>query len=201
MINRMGRMKRIWAAGILAAVLLSGCGSAQADLSASSVPPAEEEAAQETEAQQLEKQLIALINLGCKEGSEIASDASLDQVADFCLDYVLQNPQFYWRRKQPADLDGMLNRKDTIAFAYDGTLSAVQAGAAFLEDLESVDFSGDVLMMYHQLKSISVVYGEGENGSVWLMLAFYSNEMNKDEEEASSGAGAEELSEALFQET
>ena len=94
---------------MLASVLLSGCGSAPVDPSASSAPPAEDETAQESEAQELEKQLVAILNLGNELGEPVESDSSLDQVADFCLAYVLQNPQSYWTRNSRRSWMGCRN--------------------------------------------------------------------------------------------
>lgn len=181
MIYRIGGMKRVLAAAMLAAVLLGGCGST--DSPASSVPFVEDETPQESEAQHLEKQLIALLNLGSGEDSQIASDTSLGQAADFCLAYVLQDPQSYVETKQPVDLDGMLEQKDTFAFVYDGGLPAIQAGTAFLTDLANVDLGMGSGMEFHHLKSISVAYGEGEKGPVWLILALYGMEEDDYQEE------------------
>ena len=166
MIYRIGRMKRMMAAAMLASVLLSGCGSAPVDPSASSAPPAEDETAQESEAQELEKQLIAILNLGNELGEPVESDSSLDQVADFCLACVLQNPQSYWDKEQPAELDGMLELKDT---------AASQAGTAFLTDVKKVNSDPNSELQFHRLKNLAVVYGEGETGSVWLILAYYKS--------------------------
>ena len=171
MIDRIGRMKRMMAAGLLAAVLLGGCGAGPVDLSASSAAfEEEEEAGQETEAQQLEKQLIAILNLNAEE--KVEADASLKQAADFFLTYVLQDPQAYCEIEQPVDLDGLLDNKNTIALVYDGQLSAVQAGKEVLTALKknTVD---DPVLMYYRLKSIAVAFGEGEKGPVWLVLAQY----------------------------
>ena len=169
MIDRIGRMKRMMAAGMLAAVLLGGCGAGPVDLSASSETfEEEEEAGQETEAQQLEKQLIAILNLNAEE--KVEADASLKQAADFFLTYVLQDPQAYCEIEQPVDLDGLLDNKNTIALVYDGQLSAVQAGKEVLTALNTVD---DPVLMYYRLKSIAVAFGEGEKGPVWLVLAQY----------------------------
>lgn len=171
MIDRIGRMKRMMAAGMLAAVLLGGCGAGPVDLSASSAAfeeEEEEEAGQETEAQQLEKQLIAILNLNAEE--KVEADASLKQAADFFLTYVLQDPQAYCEIEQPVDLDGLLDNKNTIALVYDGQLSAVQAGKEVLTALNTVD---DPVLMYYRLKSIAVAFGEGEKGPVWLVLAQY----------------------------
>lgn len=175
MIYRIGRMKRMMAAAMLASVLLSGCGSAPVDPSASSAPPAEEETAQESEAQELEKQLIAILNLGNELGEPVESDSSLDQVADFCLACVLQNPQSYWDKEQPAELDGMPELKDTVVFVYDGTMPATQAGTAFLTDVKKVNRDPNSELQFHRLKNLAVVYGEGETGSVWLILAYYKS--------------------------
>lgn len=171
MIDRIGRMKRMMAAGMLAAVLLGGCGAGPVDLSASSAvfeEEEEEEAGQETEAQQLEKQLIAILNLNAEE--KVEADASLKQAADFFLTYVLQDPQAYCEIEQPVDLDGLLDHKNTIALVYDGQLSAVQAGKEVLTALNTVD---DLELSYYRLKSIAVAFGEGEKGPVWLVLAQY----------------------------
>ena len=172
MIDRIGRMKRMMAAGMLAAVLLGGCGAGPVDLSASSAAfeEEEEEAGQETEAQQLEKQLIAILNLNAEETVE--ADASLKQAADFFLTYVLQDPQAYCEIEQPVDLDGLLDNKNTIALVYDGQLSAVQAGKEVLTALKK-KASDDPVLMYYRLKSIAVAFGEGEKGPVWLVLAQY----------------------------
>ena len=175
MIDRIGRMKRMMAAGLLAAVLLGGCGAGPVDLSASSAAfeEEEEEAGQETEAQQLEKQLIAILNLNAEETVE--ADASLKQAADFFLTYVLQDPQAYCEIEQPVDLDGLLDNKNTIALVYDGQLSAVQAGKEVLTALKkkASDTADDPELRYYRLKSIAVAFGEGEKGPVWLVLAQY----------------------------
>lgn len=174
MIDRIGRMKRMMAAGMLAAVLLGGCGAGPVDLSASSETfEEEEEAGQETEAQQLEKQLIAILNLNAEE--KVEADASLKQAADFFLTYVLQDPQAYCEIEQPVDLDGLLDNKNTIALVYDGQLSAVQAGKEVLTALKkkASDTADDPELRYYSLKSIAVAFGEGEKGSVWLALAQY----------------------------
>lgn len=169
MMYRTGRMKRVLAAGMLAVVLLSGCGSTASDLQTSAVPPVEE-AEGETEAKQLENQLISIWNLGHEEEDQIASDASLEEAASFFLDYVLQNPRKYLTKNQkPSDLDGMLTNTYMMAFVYDGELPAVQAGKEILTAL----YSAGAEMRYRSLQSICIVYGQGEKGSVWLALAFY----------------------------
>lgn len=172
MIDRMGRIKGFLAAGMVAAVLLSGCGSTTTDPLASSEILDEDQTAQETEAQELEKQLIAILNLDRDEDSQVASDVSLSQAADFFLDYVLQDPQSYWEKEQPVDLDGLLDQKATDAFVYDGSLPAVQVGTAFLAELKDTVSTGTSLA-YQQVKNLSVVYGEGEKGSAWVILVSY----------------------------
>lgn len=197
MMNRIGRMKRMMAAGLLAAVLLSGCGSEPADLSASSPAFEEEEADQEAEAQQLEKQLISILNLGLEEAVE--EDASLNQTADFLLTYVLQDPQAYYEHAQPVDLDGLLDNKNTIALVYEGQLPAVQVGKEVLTALEK-EASVNLELKYYRLESIAVAFGEGEKGSAWLVLAKYTvpsstDEMTGQETESPSGNIAQETEE------
>lgn len=194
MIHRMGRMKRMLAVGMLAAILLSGCSCGTGNSSASSEPSVEDATEKETEAQQLEKQVIAILNLS--PDKDVGTDDSLDQAADFFLAYVLQNPQAYVACEQPINLDGMLDKKDTLAFVYDGQLPAVQAGAAVLTALAKVDsdMGMDLELMYHTLKSISIVHGEGEKGSVWLILAQYLDTASGSiTDEAPSEDGSEKL--------
>lgn len=190
---RTGRAKRMVAIGMLAGVLLSGCSYGSSNLSSSFAPPVEDETTQEeTTAQHLEKQLIAVLNLG--RDDKVTSDTALGQAASFFLEYVLQDPQTYVKAEQPVSLDGMLDNRNAIAFVYDGALSSVQAGEAFLSDLEEVGFGTSVELKYQSLNQISVAYGEGEEGSVWLILGHYTAEESKADSDHALEEGTEQSS-------
>lgn len=176
MIDWFGRVRRFLAMGMLAAVLLSGCGSTAGDLSASSSQLLEEETQEETMAQELQKQLMAILNLERSQEDRITSDAALEQAAAFFLDYVLQDPQAYLREEDPATLEDMLF-ENTYAFVYDGELSATEVGKRMLDILKDLEAGNiDQETFYRNLQSIAVAYGKGEKGAVWLMLALYPAE-------------------------
>lgn len=174
MTYRMGWMKQFLAAGLLAVIFLSGCNSAPAASSVDLVPP-EEEAQEETAAQQLEQQLIAMINLGQKEENQISSDPALEQTASFFLEYVLQDPGSYLdENHSPSAVETFLTGKDTYTLVYDGSLSAAQVGEKVLLALQEMEktFSQQGFT-YKVLKSIAVEYGEGDRGPAWVILVFY----------------------------
>lgn len=170
----LGRMKRLLALGMAAVALLGGCGSSGGDPSSSSVPLSQEEDQEETMAQELQKQLIAILNLNRnEEETQVGDSDALETAVDFFLEYVLQDPQKYLTQGQdPSDLDGMLREKNTYAFVYDGSLPAVEVGRKILSDLEKLDDdTGTSGAVYGDLSSIAITYGEGEKGALWLVLA------------------------------
>lgn len=168
----LGRMRRCLALGMVAAVLLSGCGSVGECPASSSVQLTEEENDEETMAQELQKQIMAVLNLRRPLEDRMTSDSALEQAAAFFLTYVLQDPDINPTEVQnPTDLDGMLTDQYTYAFVYNGALSAAQAGKKILESLEQLDTNPDLLYMEPQ--SIAIAYGRREEKSVWLMLVLY----------------------------
>lgn len=169
MVYRIGRVKRLMAAGMMAMALLSGCGSDAEEFSAVSVPPIVEEGTEKEDvAGELQKQLMAIINLDRSQNNQVASDSSLTTAAEFYLSYVIQNPQAYLTAgEEMAELQDLLP-KNTYLFVYDGGLSAGQAGKEMLQDLQE---TASQLGKYMELNSIAVLYGEGDHGSAWLLLA------------------------------
>ena len=172
MVHWMGRTRRILAMGMLAAALLGGCGSTGGGLPASSIQILEGEAEEETMAQELQKQIVAVLNVKRPLDKRMTSDAALEQAASFFLDYLLQDPNIDLSKMQnPTNLGGMLTDKDNYAFVYDGELSAVQVGRKVLEKLE--ELASDQYLKYKNLESIAVVYGEQAGKSLWLVLVHY----------------------------
>lgn len=172
MVHWMGRTRRILAMGMLAAALLGGCGSTGGGLPASSIQILEGEAEEETMAQELQKQIVAVLNVKRSLDERMTSDAALEQAASFFLDYLLQDPNIDLSKVQnPTNLGGMLTDKDNYAFVYDGELSAVQVGRKVLEKLE--ELASDQYLKYKNLESIAVVYGEQAGKSLWLVLVHY----------------------------
>lgn len=188
MVYWLGRTRRFWAMGMLAAVLLSGCGSTGGEPSASSILLTQEEVEEENAAQELQKQIIAIMNLDRDEDNQMGSSSALETAAAFFLSYVLQNPQAYLTEGTDyTDLDGMLP-DSTYAFVYDGKLSAVEAGKAILDALQKLDSEGNGgAFSYSDPNSIAIVYGEGENGSVWLALVSNAGSMGPS---GSTGTGS-----------
>lgn len=173
MVHWMGRTRRILAMGMLAAALLGGCGSTGGGLPASSIQILEGEAEEETMAQELQKQIVAVLNVKRPLDKRMTSDAALEQAASFFLDYLLQDPNIDLSNMQnPTNLGGMLTDKDNYAFVYDGELSAVQVGKKVLDKLEELA-SDDQYLKYKKVESIAVVYGEQAGKSLWLVLVHY----------------------------
>lgn len=172
MVHWMGRTRRILAMGMLAAALLGGCGSTGGGLPASSIQILEGEAEEETMAQELQKQIVAVLNVKRSLDKRMTSDAALEQAASFFLDYLLQDPNIDLSKVQnPTNLGGMLTDKNNYAFVYDGELSAVQVGRKVLDKLE--ELASDQYLKYKNLESIAVVYGEQAGKSLWLVLVHY----------------------------
>lgn len=172
MVHWMGRTRRILAMGMLAAALLGGCGSTGGGLPASSIQILEGEAEEETMAQELQKQIVAVLNVKRPLDKRMTSDAALEQAASFFLDYLLQDPNIDLSKVQnPTNLGGMLTDKDNYAFVYDGELSAVQVGRKVLDKLE--ELASDHYLKYKNVESIAVVYGEQAGKSLWLVLVHY----------------------------
>lgn len=176
MMYRMQRMKQYLILGLLVMMLLSSCSSVSNNPYADSEPPLEEEEEGEEEAaaQQLEQQLMAMLNLNSEESQPVSSDASLDQAAAFYLEYVLQNPEEYVTENSEDNyIQAFLEGRNIYVLAYDGNLPAVQVGEKVLIALQEIKEDQPELI-YKVLKSIAVAYGEGENGSAWVVLIFYS---------------------------
>lgn len=172
MVHWMGRTRRILAMGMLAAALLGGCGSTGGGLPASSIQILEGEAEEETMAQELQKQIVAVLNVKRPLDERMTSDAALEQAASFFLDYLLQDPNIDLSKVQnPTNLGGMLTDKDNYAFVYDGELSAVQVGKKVLDKLK--ELASDQYLQYKNVESIAVVYGEQAGKSLWLVLVHY----------------------------
>ena len=172
MVHWMGRTRRILAMGMLAAALLGGCGSTGGGLPASSIQILEGEAEEETMAQELQKQIVAVLNVKRPLDKRMTSDAALEQAASFFLDYLLQDPNIDLSKVQnPTNLGGMLTDKDNYAFVYDGELSAVQVGKKVLDKLK--ELASDQYLKYKNVESIAVVYGEQAGKSLWLVLVHY----------------------------
>ena len=172
MVHWMGRTRRILAMGMLAAALLGGCGSTGGGLPASSIQILEGEAEEETMAQELQKQIVAVLNVKRPLDKRMTSDAALEQAASFFLDYLLQDPNIDLSKVQnPTNLGGMLTDKNNYAFVYDGELSAVQVGKKVLEKLK--ELASDHYLKYKNVESIAVVYGEQAGKSLWLVLVHY----------------------------
>lgn len=172
MVHWMGRTRRILAMGMLAAALLGGCGSTGGGLPASSIQILEGEAEEETMAQELQKQIVAVLNVKRPLDKRMTSDAALEQAASFFLDYLLQDPNIDLSKMQnPTNLGGMLTDKNNYAFVYDGELSAVQVGKKVLEKLK--ELASDHYLKYKNVESIAVVYGEQAGKSLWLVLVHY----------------------------
>ena len=173
MVHWMGRTRRILAMGMLAAALLGGCGSTGGGLPASSIQILEGEAEEETMAQELQKQIVAVLNVKRPLDKRMTSDAALEQAASFFLDYLLQDPNIDLSKVQnTTNLGGMLKDKDNYAFVYDGELSAVQVGKKVLDKLKELA-SVDQYLKYKNVESIAVVYGEQAGKSLWLVLVHY----------------------------
>ena len=172
MVHWMGRTRRILAMGMLAAALLGGCGSTGGGLPASSIQILEGEAEEETMAQELQKQIVAVLNVKRPLDKRMTSDAALEQAASFFLDYLLQDPNIDLSKVQnPTNLGGMLTDKDNYAFVYDGELSAVKEGKKVLDKLK--ELASDHYLKYKNVESIAVVYGEQAGKSLWLVLVHY----------------------------
>ena len=172
MVHWMGRTRRILAMGMLAAALLGGCGSTGGGLPASSIQILEGEAEEETMAQELQKQIVAVLNVKRPLDKRMTSDAALEQAASFFLDYLLQDPNIDLSKVQnTTNLGGMLKDKDNYAFVYDGELSAVQVGKKVLDKLK--ELASDQYLRYKNVESIAVVYGEQAGKSLWLVLVHY----------------------------
>lgn len=185
----LGRMRRFLAMGMLAAVLLSGCGSTGEGSYAGFEQLTEEETEEETMAQKLQKQIIAVLNVRGSLEDRITSDADLEQAAAFFLEYLLQNPDMDLTAvSNPTNLNGMLIDLYTYAFVYDGELSAVQTGEKILADLKKLTESNEALKV-RVPQSVAIVHGEEGEKSAWLVLIHYSVDEVDTGEEGSQKPG------------
>lgn len=173
MIYRLERKKQ-WFAGVLgtavlAAALLSGCGSA-APASFPEVPDTTvpDETEQELLGDKLEKQLLAILNLGRQEDEQVVSDDQLEAVADFYLEAALEDPQAYPADGQYRNVNG---EKNCYFLVYDGALPSIEAGDAIQASLKELDQKA--ALYYGKLQNLEVAYGRNEDRAVWLVVAYY----------------------------
>lgn len=144
----------------------------------------EEEEVVLTGGEQLRNQLIAMLNLSRDADKHVSSSTALDEAVAFCMEVVLQNPQTYIFDTQ----NGIQSMKDALGeyaylYVYDGTLAYGNVARQALEDIrkdedeinESNASSGSSggEKIYIQLANISAMYGEGDLGAVWVILAKY----------------------------
>lgn len=169
-----GRRKRFWAgvlaAGMLAVFLLSGCSSAAVtpgNPSDDSLLPGLEEGQDEEKGQELTQNLLAWLILD-DSSCPVSTDENLNSVAAMLLDYVLLNPEFYLGSDNLNDL--LILPKQTYAAVYDGSMPASQVGIEILEQLKDWKAENE----YAELSSLTVLYGQGKDQSVWLVLAHYT---------------------------
>lgn len=162
-----GRRKCLWtgvlAAGMLSMLLLSSCGSTAVPVG-NPTEPVPEEIQEEEKDQELAEYLLAMLSL---KGQLVTADATLDSAAAFSMECVLLDPQAYLAGTATLDLPDYVH-----ALLYDGSLLVPEVGRKVLDTLDQLTI--EELKRYRQLENLSVVYGQGEAGSAWLVLAYYS---------------------------
>lgn len=177
-------------AGVLAMSLLSGCGytlvSTDSLNQEDELPPAEETG--QTQAEQLQNQLIAVLNLDRQPNDRILSSTSLNEASSLFLEIVLENPEWYTSTQEGAQsLKGMMTKLTNI-YVYDGARSSASVGNEVIPCLNQ-DIAG-MKKKYLKLYSLSVAYGESSEGSAWVILTQYMN-MEETETDIDSGSGSE----------
>lgn len=188
--KRIGLRLRIISLLVLGALSLSSCTYTLQE--APQAPASSQESEEETEAEPaaheiLRDQLIATLNLSRQLTNRIVASDSLDESAAFLADVVLDDASLY------AVSDGSRILEDTLgdftyAFLYDGTLTSAQVGRLILETLRGKMESAERGIDTNQensyesfeeylkeetdqrIASLSVVWGENTNYSIWLLL-------------------------------
>lgn len=188
--KRIGLRLRIISLLVLGALSLSSCTYTlqEAPQAPASSQESEEETEEEPAAHEiLRDQLIATLNLSRQLTNRIVASDSLDESAAFLADVVLDDASLY------AVSDGSRILEDTLgdftyAFLYDGTLTSAQVGRLILETLRGKMESAERGIDTNQensyesfeeylkeetdqrIASLSVVWGENTNHSIWLLL-------------------------------
>lgn len=188
--KRIGLRLRIISLLVLGALSLSSCTYTlqEAPQAPASSQESEEETEEEPAAHEiLRDQLISTLNLSRQLTNRIVASDSLDESAAFLADVVLDDASLY------AVSDGSRILEDTLgdftyAFLYDGTLTSAQVGRLILETLRGKMESAERGIDTNQensyesfeeylkeetdqrIASLSVVWGENTNHSIWLLL-------------------------------
>ena len=181
--KRIGLRLRIISLLVLGALSLSSCTYTlqEAPQAPASSQESEEETEEEPAAHEiLRDQLIATLNLSRQLTNRIVASDSLDESAAFLADVVLDDASLY------AVSDGSRILEDTLgdfayAYLYDGTLTSAQVGRLALETLQGKAQSSEQKLdarslgqlldeRDQQIASLSVVWGENTNYSIWLLL-------------------------------
>ena len=188
--KRIGLRLRIISLLVLGALSLSSCTYTlqEAPQAPASSQESEEETEEEPAAHEiLRDQLISTLNLSRQLTNRIVASDSLDESAAFLADVVLDDASLY------AMSDGSRILEDTLgdftyAFLYDGTLTSAQVGRLILETLRGKMESAERGIDTNQensyesfeeylkeetdqrIASLSVVWGENTNHSIWLLL-------------------------------
>ena len=163
-------------------------------------PASSQESEEETEEEPaaheiLRDQLIATLNLSRQLTNRIVASDSLDESAAFLADVVLDDASLYAVSDGSRILEDTLGNF-AYAYLYDGTLTSAQVGRLALETLQGKAQSSEQKLdadqaeksktvnraiqnrslgqlldeRDQQIASLSVVWGENTNYSIWLLL-------------------------------
>lgn len=182
--KRIGLRLRIISLLVLGALSLSSCTYTlqEAPQAPASSQESEEETEEEPAAHEiLRDQLISTLNLSRQPRYYIVASDSLDKSAAFLADVVLDDASLYTVSNGSRIMENALGAL-AYAYLYDGTLTSAQVGRLALETLQGkVQSNGqgrdtdqsnslaDSLPDQH-IASLSIVWGENSNHSIWLLL-------------------------------
>lgn len=196
--KRIGLRFRIISLLVLGALSLSSCTYTlqEAPQAPASSQESEEETEEEPAAHEiLRDQLIATLNLSRQLTNRIVASDSLDESAAFLADVVLDDASLYAVSDGSRILEDTLGNF-AYAYLYDGTLTSAQVGRLALETLQGKAQSSEQKLdadqaeksktvnraiqnrslgqlldeRDQQIASLSVVWGENTNYSIWLLL-------------------------------
>lgn len=195
--KRIGLRLRIISLLVLGALSLSSCTYTLQE--APQAPASSQESEEETEEpaahEILRDQLISTLNLSRQLTNRIVASDSLDESAAFLADVVLDDASLYAVSDGSRILEDTLGNF-AYAYLYDGTLTSAQVGRLALETLQGKAQSSEQKLdadqaeksktvnraiqnrslgqlldeRDQQIASLSVVWGENTNHSIWLLL-------------------------------
>lgn len=172
-------------AGVLSMLCLGGCGYTMVPNEYLLQTNENQELDQEEDetvlsgGEKLRSQLIAMLNLNRDTEEYVFVSNALDEAVAFCLEVVLQDPQTHITTTQ----QGTQSMKSTLGeyvylYVYDGTLSYGKVAGQALSDIQR-DENTVFTERYRKITSVSVAYGEGTQGAIWVILTQYADDGEK----------------------